>query len=299
VPLIKERIGDRRLELHAHCNTGLAPLCAIEAARCGVDIIHTACEPMANGSSHPSAQNLVANLRGAGFDVGVDDEALEEYAAYFRSAAKLRNLPTGTPAQYDISYYEHQVPGGMMGTLRRQLGEMKMEHRLPDVLEEVKTVRRELGYPIMVTPFSQFVGAQAVLNVVAGERYARVPNEIIQYERGVYGTPPAPIDPDVLDRIRAASPGGGNEGEREEPTLSDLRKRFGAGISDEELLLRIVMPREQVDAMVHRTSSARPAASDGAARPIIDLLEGLKRRPEVRSFSVDRPGFSLSMKRSH
>jgi oxaloacetate decarboxylase alpha subunit len=187
----------------------------------------------------------------------------------------------------------------MLGTMRRQLREMRQEHRIDEVFQEVERVRAELGYPIMVTPFSQFVGAQAVLNVVAGERYARVPNELVHYARGVYGTPPAPIDPGVLARIDGSPAAAALEADREEPTLADLRKRFGASIPDEELLLRIVMPREQVDTMVGRRAAGSTVAAGGQARPIIDLLEGLKVRPDVQYFSVDRPGFSLRMSRSH
>jgi oxaloacetate decarboxylase alpha subunit len=298
VPIIKSRIGARELEMHAHCNTGLAPLCVVEGARLGVDAIHTACAPLGNGSSLPAAENTVRNLRRSGFHVGVDDGALAEYSAYFSRVAELRGLPTGAPAEYDVGYYRHQVPGGMMGTLRRQLAEMGMLERLPEVLEEVEQVRRELGYPIMVTPFSQFIGAQSVMNVVVGERYARVPNELIQYARGSFGTPPSPIEPAVLERIREAAGAADLEAESEEPTLESLRARFDRSLSDEELLLRIVMPREQVDAMVARRGSVRPLPDSSPARPIIDLLEGIKLRPDVTYMRVDKPDFSLTLARA-
>jgi oxaloacetate decarboxylase alpha subunit len=297
VPIVKSRIGDRLLELHAHCNTGLAPLCCVEGARLGVDVIHTACAPLGNGSSLPAAESTVGNLRNAGFEVGVDDAALAEYAAYFRRVAELRGLPVGAPAEYDVAYYRHQVPGGMMGTLRRQLGEMGMTERLPEVLAEVEQVRRELGYPIMVTPFSQFVGAQSVLNVVTGERYGQVPNEVVHYARGTYGEPPAPIDPDVLDRIHSSPAAEALDPDRREPTLEELRARFESGISDEDLLLRIAMPREQVDAMVERRSSVVHVPRNSAARPIIDLLEGLDRRRDVSFVKIERPGFALTLDR--
>jgi oxaloacetate decarboxylase alpha subunit len=264
----------------------------------GVDAIHTACSPLGNGSSLPAAENTVRNLRRSGFHVGVDDGALAEYSAYFSRVAELRGLPTGAPAEYDVGYYRHQVPGGMMGTLRRQLAEMGMLERLPEVLEEVEQVRRELGYPIMVTPFSQFIGAQSVMNVVVGERYARVPNELIQYARGSFGTPPSPIEPAVLERIREAAGAADLEAESEEPTLESLRARFDRSLSDEELLLRIVMPREQVDAMVARRGSVRPLPDSSPARPIIDLLEGIKLRPDVTYMRVEKPDFSLTLARA-
>ncbi|UGS34400.1 hypothetical protein [Capillimicrobium parvum] len=294
IPVMRSRIGTRRLEMHAHCNTGLAPLCYLEGAALGVDAVHTAISPLANGSAQPSVENTARNLRQLGYDVSVDDEALAEIAGYFHSVARRKGLPVGAPVEYDVAYYDHQVPGGMMGTLRRQLTEMGMADRLPEVLEEVAVVRQELGYPIMVTPFSQFMGAQAVMNVVSGERYSMVPNEVVAYVRGVYGEPPAPVDPDVRDRVLASAGAASGRDGAAEMTLADHRRRLGATLDDEELLMRIVMPAEQMDAI--RTSPALRATS--AARPIVDLIRELGTRTDVSRVQVRKGGFLLDTQRA-
>ena len=169
VPAIQRELGGKRLELHSHCNTGLAPVCYVDAARLGVHWLHTAVGPLANDTSQPSAENIVRNLRALGLGADLDLDAMERVAIHFRQIAHRHRLPLGAPMEYDVAYYKHQVPGGMMTTLKRQLAEIHQLERLPQVLEEVAEIRRELGFPIMVTPFSQFAGAQAVLNVASGK----------------------------------------------------------------------------------------------------------------------------------
>ena len=145
-----------------------------------------------------------------------------------------------------------------MTTLTRQLSEIGRESHLPEVLEEVVRVRQELGYPIMVTPFSQFVGTQAVFNVTNPKgRYGIVPDGIISYVLGDYGAPPGPIDPEVRDRVLGSKRARALSQPKPEPSLDDLRRTFGAGIPEQELLLRSVLPAAQVDAML----SASPAPS--------------------------------------
>jgi oxaloacetate decarboxylase alpha subunit len=187
---------------------------------------------------------------------------------HFRALAREKRLPLGAPADYDAAYYHHQMPGGMVTTMRRQLEEMRRPELFDAALEETGRVREEFGWPIMVTPFSQFVGTQAVMNVMGSERYASIPDDVIVYFLGHFGTPPAPPDPDVADRVlghpRAAELRG------MEPLTVD-RRRF-PGVSDEELLLRLTMPAEQVDAIGH------PASRTGRA-PLVRLLEELTKRP--------------------
>jgi oxaloacetate decarboxylase alpha subunit len=249
VRAIKPELGDLPLELHSHSNTGLAPLCYVRGAELGVDWLHTACRPLANGTSQPSTEMTAHNLRELGFDVPIDDEAVERVSAYLTEVARREGLPLGAPAEYDVAYYKHQLPGGMISTLARQLREIRMDDRLPMALSEIPRVREELGFPIMVTPLSQFVGTQAVMNVASGQRYKTVSDQVIRYVLGEFGTPPAPLDPDVreliLQRPRArklaqvTAPRG----------LEEWREKLGPEIPDEELLLRIVMPAEQVDAV--------------------------------------------------
>lgn len=195
-----------------------------------------------------------------------------------------------------MRYFQHQLPGGMIGTMRRQLREMRQEHRLPEVYDEVERVRRELGYPIMVTPFSQVVGTQAVMNVLAPERYANVPDEVIRYVLGKFGTPPAPMDPNVRDRIEQLPRARELSSQAAMPELSELRKRFDARLSDEEFLLRATMPAEQVDAML-ATGPTRETYS-AVASPVEQLITQLTRRPDVTHARFERNGFLVDL-RSH
>jgi pyruvate/oxaloacetate carboxyltransferase len=237
------------LEFHSHCNAGLAPLCYLEAIKAGVTTVHTAIAPLANGTSLPATQTILRNARRLGFTSDLDEDALAEVSAHFRAIAEKEGLPTGTCLEYDLFHYEHQVPGGMMTNLTRQLREVGMEHRLDEILEEVVVVRREFGYPVMATPYSQIVGAQAVENVVSGERYKHVTDEAIKYALGYYGEPVVPIDPNVMDRIMGLprtreflnwKPEGYLK------SVEEYRAEIGPGLSDDDLLLKILIPGQPV-----------------------------------------------------
>jgi oxaloacetate decarboxylase alpha subunit len=294
IPAIKARLGAKPLELHSHCTIGLAQFSYLEGARLGVAALHTAAGPLGNDAAQPATESIVANLREEGFDVALDTEAVAQMSEYFRRLAAAEGLPTGRPQEFDARYFRHQVPGGMLGTFRRQLKEMRQEHRLPEVLEEVERVRAELGYPIMVTPFSQVVGTQAVMNVLGGARYANVPDEVIRYVLGRFGRPAAPVDFDVRDRILGSSRAKALAAELGMPELGELRRRFGAGIPDEELVLRAVMPAEQVDAMLAAGPCRR--GYNPALRPVVELLRELVRRPALAQVKIEKPGFKLELR---
>ena len=253
IPLIQQNAPGLPLELHGHCNTGLAPLCYLEAVKLGVKGLWTCVSPLANGTSLPSTENTLRNIRRLGYSANIDDEALAAMAAHFRNIAQREGRPMGAPVEYDVYYYEHQVPGGMMSTLKRQLSEIGMEQRLDEILEEIIRVRKELGYPVMVTPFSQFVGTQATMNIITGERYKTVPDGVIQFIAGWFGEPPAPVDPKVLDRVTSL-PSAKDILNKEfpQPSVKELRQQIGAGpeVSDEEFLLRYAMTNKEVDDML-------------------------------------------------
>ncbi len=141
------------------------------------------------------------NARRLGFTSDLDEDALAAVSSHFRKIAEKENLPVGVPREYDLFHFEHQVPGGMMTNLTRQLRELGMAHRLDEILQEVVQVRKEFGYPVMATPYSQIVGVQAVENVVSGERYKKIPDETIKYALQLYGPPVVPVDSNVMDRI--------------------------------------------------------------------------------------------------
>jgi oxaloacetate decarboxylase alpha subunit len=253
VPVIQKNLGGLPPEFHSHCTTGIAPLCYLEAMKLGVKTFHVAVPPLAYGSSLPSALNIMYNARRLGYTVKADEQALKAMSGHFEMIAEREHRPRGVPVEHDVYYYKHQVPGGMVSTLRRHLAEVKMEHRLEEVLEEIVRVRQELGYPIMVSPFSQFVGTQATTNIMTGERYKQISDGVLQYVAEWFGKPNAPIDPNVLDKITSQL--RAREFMNKKPpqlTVEEIRKQtgFGPAVSDEEFLLRYCMSNAEVDEML-------------------------------------------------
>ncbi len=293
IPKVRASLGSKPLELHSHCTMGLSPITSLHAAGLGVDVIHVACGPLANGSSLPDAQRLVANLRELGHTVDIDDRALELATDYFRELAEAESLPSGVPQEYDAAFLRHQVAGGVLTTTRRQLRELGLEDRFDDVIVEVPRVRAELGYPIMVTPFPQMVCTQALYNVIGKDRYANVPDELIRYVLGRFGRPTMPVDPEVKDTILSRPRAKELLAEPPPPTLAELRRRFG-DVSDEELVLRASMTAEQVDAMV-RAGPARRRYNP-ALGPVLALLEELATRPALAELTVEKPDITLRLR---
>jgi pyruvate/oxaloacetate carboxyltransferase len=249
VSTVQKNCGGLPLEFHSHCNSGLAPLCYLEAIKSGVTTVHTAVAPLANGTSLPATETILRNARRLGYSSNLDEDALVAVSVHFRKIAEKEGLPIGVPMEYDLFHFEHQVPGGMMTNLTRQLREVGMEHRLNEILEEVILVRKEFGYPVMATPYSQIVGAQAVENIVSGERYKQITDEAIKYVLGYYGEPVVPIDQNVMDRIMSLprtkeflnwKPGGYDK------SVDEFRREIGPELSDDDLLLKILIPGKPV-----------------------------------------------------
>jgi len=288
------RRNTKPLELHSHCTIGLSPLTCLAAADLGVAALHTACGSLANGTSLPNAERVVANLRELGHAADVDDRLLAQVAGYFTDLALAESLPAGQPQEFDASFLRHQVAGGVMTTTRRQLGELGLGDRFGAVMDEVSRVRAELGYPIMVTPFPQIVCGQALYNVLGTERYQNVSDQAIRYVLGRFGRPTAPVDPDVADRILSRPRARELLAEPPPATPAELRRRFSARIGDEELLLRATMPAGEVDAML-AAGPARRHYNPGL-KPVLDLLEGLRGRPGMSDLVIDKPGFRLELR---
>jgi oxaloacetate decarboxylase alpha subunit len=276
IRLMRERAGGTELEMHFHNRTAMAPLNHIIGIEEGLRIVHTAVSPMANGPSMPSTEVTVDNLRRLGHEVALDDSRLPEVAAHLGALADELGYERGAPVEYAVANLQQQFPGGMMGTLQAQLRTYGMGDRLPEVLEEAIQVRAEMGYPIMATPFSQLVGIQALLNVVQGERYLTIPDENLMYLAGHYGTPPGPLDQDVLDRAWSTDRGRRMEGwAPPQPSLAEIRARLGRRLSDEELLLRYLIPEPDVDAMYAAAAPIEPvypATSPGKLGWIGDVI---------------------------
>ena len=291
-PHLQARLLRLRLdEIHSHATTGLSPITLLEAADLGMSKLHCALPPLANGNSHPAGPRLVRNLRERGHNVDVDVEAMERASAYLQRQAKIKRLPAGAPREYDEAYYRHNIPGGVQSTLSRQLRELGRAELFDQVIEETVSVRRDLGWPIVVTPFAQYIVTQATLNVITGQRYKQVSDEVIDLLRGDFGPLPGEVDQDLLDKALSTKRGqqAVSDGS-EEITVADLRKRFGADLSEEELLMRAVMPAEQVDAMVANNRSS-PVAT------LKSLLKTVEERPGT-SVSVSAGDTSFRLERS-
>jgi oxaloacetate decarboxylase alpha subunit len=292
VPALRAAAPDLPLEVHSHMTATMAGAVYIEAAGLGASFVCTAVKPLANGTSQPSAEQTIANLRAEGFDVGIDDDALAEMSAYFTKLARRLGRAVGAPREYDLSVYKHQLPGGMTSTLRRQLAEVGMEHRWDEILAELPRIRKELGWPIMVTPLSQFVGVQAYLNVVTGARWSQLPDEIIRYVLGQYGPPAGEIDPDLKDRVLASARAETLGQEPHGMGLETARDRYG-DITDELLLLRMMLPEDQVQAVIEAPKRKRAFEP----HPLRTLVAGLVERDDLASVQIEAPDFRVSARR--
>lgn len=298
VPTIKRWIGDLPFEMHSHCTTGLAPLVCLESARLGVETLHTCFSPLANGPSHPSLESMARNLRRLGYAPRVDEKAAEKISAHFRYVAEREGKPVGAPVEYDAFQYVHQVPGGMISNLQFMLAQRNMAHRLEEVLEEISRIREEWGYPVMITPFSQLVGTQAVMNVLMEERYKTTTDEALRYVLGHYGKTPAPVDPEVLDKMTSLPEAKKfRNWKQPQPTIAELRKELGrSGISDDEFLLRVLFPEEHVEATL--ASGPVPTVYPGGHRPEMALVQELLGRRGFRSIQVQKGAFKLQLGKS-
>jgi oxaloacetate decarboxylase (Na+ extruding) subunit alpha len=320
------RAGDgrrepRTVELHSHCTIGLAPLVYVEGVRAGFEVVHTASGPLARGTSQPEAVSTARNLEAAGFSHRLDVEAQTIVTSHFEQLAARKGLPAGTPQEFDAAYYRHQLPGGMVTTTRRMLAELRRPELFDAVLDEVGRVRAEMGYPILVTPVSQLIASQATRNVIDSERWSTVSDETVRYFLGHYGASPAPVDARIADRV-LARPGAAALRDLEPLSLDGARQRFGTRISDEELLLRLTMPAEQVDAMVAARTAGGPApartaggptpertpagpaarrtpAGPAATRsPLVTLLRGLAERPSISELTLHKDGDTVVWRRA-
>ena len=295
IPAIKAVIGAKPLELHSHCTIGLAEHAYMEAPEHGVSVLQCASGGAADGTSNPLAERVVANLRALGHTVRVDDEALKEVGSYFTRLAEAEGLPVGRPQAFDAAYLQHQLPGGMVGTMRRHLAESRLSHLEGAVIEEIGRVREELGWPIVMTPFAQIVMTQAVMNVMSQERYKVIPDEAIRYAIGRFGKPNVPIDARVMDRIESLPRTKELRAEASMAPLSELRRQVGESLSDEEFLLRATMPAGQVDAM----RAAGPAARryNPVLKPVMSLIRQLAEHRDLSWVCVEKPGFRLELRR--
>jgi oxaloacetate decarboxylase alpha subunit len=295
IPALREAAGRVPIELHSHCMTGLAPLIYLEGVKAGADTVQTATAPLANGPSQPATQTIARNLRAMGYEVSLDDAIVDETSRHFTAVAEQEGKPVGVPYEYDAWHYQHQLPGGMLTNLQFQLGEAGILDRFDDVLAECARIRGELGWPIMVTPFAQFVAIQAVYNITTGERYRIVPDEVKKYALGYYGKLVAPVAPDILDRIvENGSRSIQLKPEAPPPAVEGLRRKY-PNASDEERLLRFMYAGGQVDEML--SSGPMTTTYEILTTPLARMVRELMKLPSLRSVSLRGDGARMELRR--
>lgn len=286
VPAMKAASAARPFYCHSHCVTGLGPATNLEAIDCGAEVIWTASRALANGSSLPATSSMLRHLKRAGYEVDLDEEAIRQIEDHFFAVARRHNKPIGKPAEYDPSFYEHQMPGGMISNFRAQMAQLGLENRLEEVFEEIPVVRKDLGWSPMVTPYSQIIGTQAALNVLYG-RYKVTLNEVDQLVLGYYGQTPAPVSPELLDAVSRRTgkqPITRRPGLTLEPGVDRFRRKSGPFASDEEMLLEYLFMPEHIRAL--RAAGPMPLEDAASTGPLAGLMREVAKRKDVRRFHL-------------
>jgi len=301
------------VQLHSHYIGGLALATYLKAVEAGVDVIDTASVPLAFGASQPPVETVVRALQGTPYDTGLDMGQLFEIADYFEGLREQQGRERGVTRISDMRVFEHQVPGGMITNLVSQLKEQKSAHLLPGVLQEIPRVRRELGYPPLVTPTSQIVGTQAVLNVLTGERYKLVPGEVKAYVQGLYGRPPAPLDEAVVRRVLGdKEPVTCRPADLLEPQMEKIRRETtGLARSEDDVLSYAIFPqitKKFLEAGKNGAGHAEPAGGRGTTGPDKEVnsmelqeikeLINLINQTDIAEFSLKNDSIKLSIKKA-
>ena len=258
------------LHLHCHSTAGVSEMVQWEAVRAGCDIIDTAISPLAGGTSHPPTESMVAALAGTEHDSGLNLEALQDIAAYFREVRKKYARFESDATGVDTRVFISQVPGGMISNLANQLREQGALEKMDEVLEEIPRVREDFGYPPLVTPTSQIVGTQAVLNVIAGKKYKIITGETKAYLKGMYGRALGPVNEKVRKlALGDEEPIDFRPADIIEPELDQLTREVGdKAKSVEDVLSYAMFPTIALEYFEERES--------GVFKP--EPLEDLERR---------------------
>ena len=310
---IKEVTGGKiPVLLHNHDMSGMATMNHIMAVLAGVDMLDTVLSPLAFGSSHPATETIIAALEGTPFDTGLDLQKVSEAAEIAKKIKKKYKKYETEYAGVNAKVLIHKIPGGMISNMVAQLMEANALDKIEEALEEVPRVEKDLGYPPLLTPSSQIVGVQAVLNVITGERYKVITKEVREYVEGKYGKPPGPISKELAEKIlgpgkepdfstRAADYADPQEWEKAKKELQEL---FGREPTDEEILLYILFPMqakeffelrekgelhpEPVDAELPEVAETKPGEVPGAAPVEFEITyHGEKFKVKIEGVSVD------------
>ncbi len=279
------------IQLHTHYTSGVASMTYLKAIEAGVDVVDCAISPMAMGTSQPPTEPLVATLKGTQYDTGLDLDKLSDIADYFRPI-KQRYVDTGLLdvklLGVDVNTLKYQVPGGMLSNLVSQLKDSNASDKFEEVLKEVPRVRKDFGYPPLVTPTSQIVGTQAVLNVLTGERYKMVPKESKALVKGEYGKTPAPIPEEISKKILGdEKPITCRPADLLKPELDSIRENAKDLIEkDEDVLSYALFPQvfEKYMAEKRKKDDPQPKTNEGEIAAVISAA--------VASMEA-RPGYKL------
>lgn len=245
------------VHLHSHCTSGMAPMSYMMAIEAGVDILDTALSPLAQGTSQPATEAIVAALQGTPRDTGLDLKVLGEIADYFRGVRrKYAEFESPINNQVRADILVSQIPGGMLSNLVAQLRQQKAEDKLEAVLAEMPEVRKDLGYPPLVTPTSQICGSQAALNVMTGKRYSVVATETKNYVMGLYGVPPGPISEEIKRKVLGKKePISCRPADLLKPGLEQARRDVGGlAASEEDVLSYALFPEVAKEYFLWRES---------------------------------------------
>lgn len=250
------------IQLHCHYTSGMASMAYLKAIEAGVDIVDTAASPLSLGTSQPPTDTIVMALKDTPYDTGLNLELLLKVSEHFKKVRKKYNIPIDIALGVDTNVLTYQVPGGMISNLVSQLEEQKAIHLLPQVLEEVPRVREDMGFPPLVTPSSQIVGTQAVVNVFLGERYKIVSTEAKNYLRGLYGQPPAPMNEELQKKVlKNEKPITNRPADNLEPEMEkawEYLKARGLMEKDEDAISYAVFPQVAESFFMRRKGMGEP-----------------------------------------
>jgi oxaloacetate decarboxylase alpha subunit len=256
------------LQLHSHFTSGMAAMTYLKAIEAGCDVIDTAVSSLSLGSSQPATDSMVAALQGTPYDTGLDLELIGRIGKHFKKVRKHHANSRKIVSEVDTAVLNYQIPGGMISNLTSQLASQNASHLLSKVLLEIPHVRAELGYPPLVTPSSQIVGTQAVMNVMTGERYKVILTEVKNYVKGLYGKPPGKIDPELQKKVLGnETPFQGRPADLLAPKLEQARAEIGAYLEKEEdLLSYILFPQVALAFFKRRRGEAPPLVVENGNR---------------------------------
>ena len=280
------------IKLHSHCQSGLAPQVYEEAIKAGFSYGYVATNCLANGASLPSVLDVYTIAQKLGRAPKMNLAALEKVDEYFDWICSRDQFSRGEKATYDPALYEHQIPGGMISNLRAQLAVMGISHREAEILEETARVREDLGYPILVSPFAQYIVTQAVLNVMQGERYKTIPDEIKLYLKGHYGKLAGTPSAEVMTRAKVDYDASRRPGELIQAVLPALRKKWGRSISRGQLSLHAFYPENL--ALGLKDGAQETLKQGPVLQPFTELVKYLVMKKEYKRIRTRLGGIELS-----